>query len=177
METLITDAMAGLVGQRLETRISYPVSASDIRRWALAVYYPAPPPRQFFDVEWAAASAWRGIVAPADFNPFAWSSAEVLAPAVAPIDADRAYVAVGATEHLLGVAPPALTHGLNGGIEVLFGATVVRPGDVITSEAAISAYRERQGRLGRMLFTTTDHVWTNQRHEHVKTLRLTYIRY
>ena len=38
-------------------------------------------------------------------------------------------------------------------------------------------YTEREGRLGLMLFTTTEDTWTNQRGETVKTSRSTLIRY
>jgi hypothetical protein len=177
--TAVSDEMAALIGRPLETLVSFPIAASDIRRWAIAVYHPEPAPRRFWDEGSAEAAAWGGIVAPDDFNPFAWMPAGRRGPGpdVQPLEVDRSLVMAGATEHLLGVVPPALTHGLNGGIEVTYGQARMRPGDVITDTASISEYREREGRLGLMLFTTTDHVWTNQHAEHVKTQRLTYIRY
>jgi len=173
----VTDEMRSLIGEPLETLVSYPIDRSDIRRWALAVHYPEEPPRQFWDEEWSASSEWGGLVAPDEFNPFAWSVQERRRPDVAPVEVDRVYLMAGATEQLLGVAPPDLIHGLNGGIEVIYGDALMRPGDVITSTASISEYSERQGRLGLMLFTTTDQRWTNQVGEHVKTQRLTLIRY
>jgi hypothetical protein len=177
--TAISEEMRGLIGRPLETLVSFPIDTSDIRRWAIAVYYPEPPPRQHWDATSAEAAEWGGIIAPDEFNPFAWMSAERRGPGpeVEPLEADRTLLMAGATEHLLGVKPPDLTHGLNGGIEVVYGPAPMRPGDVITDTAAISEYAEREGRLGLMLFTTTDHVWMNQRGEHVKTQRLTYIRY
>jgi hypothetical protein len=177
MTSNVTDEMRGLLGRPLETSVSYPIDRNDIRRWAIAVYYPEAPPRQFVDEASAEAAAHGGMVAPDEFNPFAWASASRTGPGVAALEVDRVLLMAGATEHLLGVKPPELTHGLNGGIEVLYGEAPMRPGDVITDTAAISEYREREGRLGLMLFTTTDHVWVNQRGEHVKTQRLTYIRY
>jgi len=175
----ISDEMRGLVGRPLETLLSFPIGASDVRRWAIAVYYPEEPPRQFWDEASPEAGEWGGIVVPDDFNPFAWMSAERRGPdeGVPQLAVDHSLVMAGATEHLLGVRPPDLVHGLNGGIEVIYGPALMRPGDVITDTAAISEYREREGRLGLMLFTTTDHVWTNQNGEHVKTQRLTYIRH
>jgi MaoC dehydratase-like protein len=179
MTSVINDEMRGLIGRPLETVVSFPIDRSDIRRWALAVYYPEQPPGQFWDEQSPAAAAWGGLVAPLDFNPFAWMVARRSGPGpeVAPLEVDRTLVMAGATEHLLGVKPPDLVHGLNGGIEVTYGPARMRPGDMVTDNAAISDYTERQGRLGLMLFTTTDHRWTNQRGEHVKTQRLTYIRY
>ena len=176
-DSVVTDGMRALIGGPLETLVSWPIDRSDIRRWALAVYYPEPSPREFWDDGCAVATGWGGVVAPDDFNPFAWSVKHRRGPDVAPLEVDRAYVTAGATEQLLGVMPPPLTHGLNGGIEVHYGDAPMRPGDTITSPAAISEYTERRGRLGLMLFTTTDHVWTNQHGQHVKTSRLTYIRY
>ena len=45
-DSVITDEMRGAIGRVLRQRSSYPISASDIRRWAIAVYYPEPPPAQ-----------------------------------------------------------------------------------------------------------------------------------
>ena len=64
-----------------EPRLSYPVAASDIRRWAIAVYWPERPPPLFWDEEYAVTTRWGGIIAPQDFNPFAWP---VGRPAMAP---------------------------------------------------------------------------------------------
>jgi hypothetical protein len=177
--TAVTAEMLAIVGQRMETLVSFPIDTSDVRRWAIAVYHPEQPPRQFWDESSAEAAEWGGIVAPEEFNPFAWMVAERRGPdaGVTPIELDPKYRMSGAFEHLLGVQPPDLVRGLNGGIEVQYGSALMRPGDVITSTGAISEYREREGRLGRMLFTTLDHVWTNQAGEHVKTERNTYIRY
>jgi hypothetical protein len=175
MHSVITDDMRALIGRTLETRVSFPVDRSDIRRWAIAAYYPEEPPSRYWDE--GAADARGPLVAPLDFNPFAWMAASRVGPGVEPIDADPGTVRVGASEHLLGAMPPALFNGLNGGIEVEYGPARIRPGDVITNTASISEYREREGRLGLMLFTTTDNHWVNQHGEHVKTLRMTLIRY
>ena len=43
---------------------------------ALAVYYPDVPPRLFWDEEYARSTRHGGIVAPEDFNPFAWFTAD-----------------------------------------------------------------------------------------------------
>ncbi|MGE0880455.1 MAG: MaoC family dehydratase N-terminal domain-containing protein [Acidimicrobiia bacterium] len=165
----MTDEMRAILGRPYDTSVSFPIDKSDIRRWAIAVYYPERPPAEYI----------AGEVAPEEFNPFAWMPAERKGPGpdVTPIEVGREYHLAGATEQILGVQPPPLTHGLNGGIEIIYGDADMRAGDVITSTVSISEYSEREGRLGLMLFTTYDHVWTNQRGEHVKTQRLTYIRY
>jgi N-terminal half of MaoC dehydratase len=171
-ETNISAAMRGAIGSLLGRQVSYPVSASDIRKWALAVYYPNEPPRLFWDEAYAAGTVHGGIVAPEEFNPFGWMNAE---PAGLPPsnedrnDPDR-------TEKSLGIEGPGLKFQVNGGIEVAYGVRM-RPGDVITAEQRLAGYRERPGRLGLMLFTSSESVWTNQRDELVKRTTVTIIRY
>jgi hypothetical protein len=53
----------------------------------------------------------------------------------------------------------------------------MRPGDVVSSATSITGYREREGRLGLMLFTTMESNWTNQHGDLIKTQRSTLIRY
>ena len=74
--THITDEMRAAVGRELARMTSYPITDSDIRRWAVAVYYPEEPPRLFWDADYAAGTSFGGIVAPEEFNPFAWMVAE-----------------------------------------------------------------------------------------------------
>jgi len=76
IRTAISADMQKVVGSELSRMVSYPVAESDIRKWALAIYYPEEPPRRFWDEEAAAGSREGGIVAPEDFNPFAWMRAE-----------------------------------------------------------------------------------------------------
>ena len=61
-------------------------------------------------------------------------------------------------------------------MEVEYGVRM-RPGDVITSVRSLSGYREREGRLGLMLFTVTEDNWTNQNDELVRRRVSTAIRY
>ena len=70
--THITPQMRDIVGLELRRATSFPITDSDIRRWAIAVYYPEPAPRLFWDAEYAAGTSHGGIVAPEEFNPFAW---------------------------------------------------------------------------------------------------------
>jgi len=170
-DTYISEEMQAAVGTELDRRVSYPITVSDIRRWAMAVYYPEEPPRLFWDEEYAATTRHGGIVAPEEFNPFAWMSAE---PAGVPQgkggnDPDH-------TEKQIGIQGPGLAFMLNGGMDIEYGARM-RPGDVITSVSRLAGYRERPGRLGRMLFSMTESTWTNQQDQMVRRSINTLIRY
>src|SRR3954453_12530158 len=148
--THITPAMRDIVGLELRRSTSFPITDSDIRRWALAVYYPEPPPRLFWDAEYAAATRHGGIVAPEEFTPFAWMTRRD--PDAPASDEPVGFVS---PEETLGL-PAAETKSLiNGGTEVDYGVRM-RPGDVITSISRLAGYSEREGRLGLMLFTTTE---------------------
>jgi hypothetical protein len=162
--------MRAAVGTELGRLVSYPVSESDIRRWAVAVYHPEPPPRLFWDAAYAAGTVHGGIVAPEEFNPFAWLVAEP-AGGRPGRGAGPDYI-----EGAAGIPGPGLPHSVYGGMEVSYGVRI-RPGDVITSVTTLAGYDEHDGRVGRMLFTTTEAGWTNDRGEHVKRYRSTVIRY
>lgn len=172
-DSSISAAMRAAVGVELARQVSHPVSASDIRRWALAVYWPEPAPQLFLSEEYARRTVHRGIVAPEEFNPFAWSCAETWArnpEAVSdPNDPDN-------TEIQAGVPGPGLAFQLNGGMSVEYGDRM-RPGDVITGSRCLGPYTEREGRLGLMLFSTAEETWTNQSGRLVKRTVSTLIRY
>ena len=171
LETNISPAMRAAVGREYRRLTSFPVSRSDIRRWAIAIYYPQPPPRVFWDERVAAAGRHGGIVAPEDFNPFAWMTAS--GPAG---DADHDPYNSDLTEILLGITGPGLKFQLNGGVELEHGERM-RPGDIITAVSTVADYREREGKLGLMLFTTLQDEWTNQSGALVRRSRLNLIRY
>ena len=171
--THITPQMRDIVGLELRRSTSFPITDSDIRRWAIAVYYPEPAPRLFWDAEYAA-----GTVARRDRRPRGLQPVRVA-------DADRGRRRRGrpaptggfvSPEEVLGVEKAATQSLINGGTEVEYGVRM-RPGDVITSVTTLAGYSEREGRLGLMLFTTSEDTWTNQRGETVKTSRNTLIRY
>ncbi|MBM9464054.1 MaoC family dehydratase N-terminal domain-containing protein [Aeromicrobium sp. YIM 150415] len=163
------EELRAVLGEVVDWKISYPVSASDIRRWAVAVYYPDRPPPRYRDGE--AAPGSRVLVAPEEFNPFAWQVAEQMVPMIDPLprDPDR-------WEKAIGLAGPQLRHQLNGGCETSYGA-VMRVGDVIRSETRLHDYRRTAGRMGPMLVTVYESVWTNQDREMVRIERTTSIRY
>lgn len=170
IRSYISEEMRKAVGAEISRQTSFPVTDSDIRRWAIATYYPEAPPRLFWDAAYAAQTLHRGIVAPEDFNPFAWMAAEARG-----VDATRApnphWIEKG-----IGIQQPATSFGLNGGNDVEYGLRI-RPGDVISSVTTLAEYSERGGRLGLMLFTRTDDIWTNQDGGVVRRLRHTTIRY
>jgi hypothetical protein len=168
MTSFISAGMAGAVGRTISRRKSFPVAESDIRRWAIAVYWPDPPPRLFWDADYAAGTRHGGIVAPQEFNPFAWMPAESEAVPVTD-DAER-------IERVLGVEGPGLMFELNGGRAAEYGGRI-RPGDVITAVSRLAGYSEKTGRLGPMLFTVTEETWTNQIGALVVRSQMTSIRY
>ncbi len=164
VETLVTAEMVASQGVWGPETVSYPVSLSDIRKWAIAVYWPENPPRLFWDEEYARTTRREGIVAPEDFNPFAWAIETAL-----PLPL------------MLPSAEPGSTPGkganvLNGGqAETFF--TRIRPGDVITQRSRVADWNERTGRLGLMLFLRLETEWRNQRAELVKRRMATIIWY
>ncbi len=166
--------MQALIGREYGTpRRSLPIETSDIRRWAAAIYWPEPPPRLFWDAAYAASTSHGGIVAPEEFNPFAWFTED--GPNV-PSSFEGSVRAMG-IEEAFDVEGPATNAIMNGGIELRHGVRM-RPGDVITSGLTkLADYRERETRLGLMLFTMTETPWTNQNGEMVRISRSTLIRY
>lgn len=160
-KTLVTPDMEERRGVWGNERTSYPIGESDIRRWAIATYWPETPPRLFWDAEHAAATRWGGIVAPMDFNPFAW-------PPERPRPAARALPQKGPDGRRL--------TGLNGGQTDTYGVRM-RPGDVVTSRTRLKDWEEREGRMGLTLYTYTETEWRNQSDELVRTRISIGIRY
>jgi hypothetical protein len=161
--TNISDEMRAAIGKELGTRTSYPISASDIRKWAIAVYFPETPPEKYI----GAGGPHAPLVAPHEFNPFAWA-----APGRKPKKPD---VSASFLENQLGIKPPALDTVLNGGSVVEYGVPMME-GDVITATNRLDNYFEKQGKRGLMLFSSMKDEWTNQRGEMVKRTTSTVIR-
>jgi hypothetical protein len=174
VKTLITDEMRGIVGVVMEEETSFPIAASDIRRWALAVYYPEIPPAEFWDEDDPVTLARGGIVAPDEFNPLAWMAKD---PKAGRHPALGATPKVGAFEVALGVDPPEFRAVLQGEIRARYGEAQMRPGDVIHSATSITEYFERQGRMGLQLYTTLSEELTNQTGAWVKTVDTVFVRY
>ena len=127
----------------------------------------------FWDEDYAASTSYGGVVAPEEFNPFAWFTAD--GPVLPPTFEGQ--VRGADMEEAFGIAAPDTSFIMNGGLEMVHGARM-RPGDVITSgRTKLLEYRERQTRLGLMLISITETPWTNQRGEMVRITRGTGLRY
>lgn len=148
-QSLITPALRASLHVWSEPEISHPVDCSDIRKWAIAIYWPEVPPKIFWDAEYAKSTRWGGIIAPREFNPFAW-------PAIRP--ADRA---PKPSKRLPG------ERTMNGGQKEVYGVPI-RPGDIITSTSALVHVEEKVGKLGLTLYKSTEIRWTNQKEELVR---------
>ena len=159
--TYVTPQMREAQGEWGEARVAPPITETDIRRWAMATFYPQQPPRIYWDADYAASTRWGGIVAPPDFNPFAW-----------PVERPEGGQAGLAGQHPEG---KPLT-GMNGGQTDTYGAPM-RPGDVISARSRLVDWWEREGRLGHTLYVRSETEWRNQRDEHVKTRLSISIRY
>jgi acyl dehydratase len=159
--TLVTQEMMDAQGVWGPETTSYPVTESDIRKWAIATYWPETPPRIFWDAEYAKGTRFGSIIAPRDFNPFAW-----------PVERPRR----GGAGPVPGQTPKKGENILNGGQQDTFFAPM-RPGDVITSRTRLSHWNEREGRHGLTIFTFTETEWHNQDGELVKRRISTGVRY
>ncbi len=159
--TYVTDEMLASTGVWGPSRSSYPITETDIRRWAMATHYPKHPPRIYWDAEYAATTRYQSIIAPPDFNPFAWSIERPAALA----------------RGLSGRRPDGkpLT-GMNGGQTDTYGVPM-RPGDVISARSRLIGWEEREGRLGHTLYVRTEIEWRNQNDELVKTRISISVRY
>ena len=158
-ESLVTPDMIERKGVWGSTKVAPPISESDVRKWAIAVYWPDTPPPLFWDAVYAAGTRWGAILAPPDFNPFAW-----------PVERERATPRPKTQE------PRRKLRGMNGGQVETYGVAM-RPGDVITARNRLRDWDERETRLGQTLFVYSETEWRNQNDEIVKTRVSTAIRY
>jgi acyl dehydratase len=139
------------LGRPLAPDVAPQVGANDIRRWAIATWYPEDPPPEFLDEAAAARGPWGGLVAPRDFNPFAWAKCR-------PPDS---------YPWMRGMGSEPGRRGLNGGQRNRYFAPL-RPGDAISSVVTLVDAYEKTGRLGPMLFLVDEARWTNARGELVR---------
>ena len=158
--TLVTQEMRDRRDVWSEPIVSRPVSLNDIVKWGIAVYWPEQPPRLYWDEEYAKTTRFGGVIAPQDFNPFAW-----------PID--RPPPAKGLER---ATAAGVGERTMNGGQTDTYGAPM-RPGDLIRESRALVNWEEREGRLGLTIFAYTEIRWTNQNDEMVKSRTSVGIRY
>ena len=148
--TYVTPDMVERKGVWGTAHVSPPVSESDIRKWGIAVYWPETPPRVYWDTDYAKTTRYGGIIAPPDFNPFAW-----------PIVEERPERPAKKAR-----TGPRL-RGMNGGQVETYGVPM-RPGDVVTARNRLRDWDERDTRLGLTLFSYSELEWRNQRDELVK---------
>lgn len=156
-ETLIMPELREAKGRWSDTIHSPPVAMSDIRKWAIATYWPVTPPAIYWDESYASRTKWSGIIAPPDFNPFAW-----------PVYPRRWVTMPG--------PPGRRLTSLNGGQTETYGVPQ-RPGDVIAERERIQDFNERVGRFGLMLYVHVETEWTNQIGAFVRRRISTFIRY
>lgn len=169
----VSDAMRNAVGTEIGRSVSYPVGENDIRRWAIATYWPSEPPRRFID----APADGSPLIAPEEINVFAWASASSEASPNAIVKEVEGGINLDFTENQIGIEGPGLTKALNGGMRVEYTGVPIKAGDVITSVRTLGEYTEREGRLGLMLFSSTVDTWSNQDGDVVKRSSMTLIRY
>ena len=124
-----------------------PIRDSDIRRWALAVYWPETPPRRF----WATDAE---MVAPEEFNPFAW-------PAPRPRREDQRAPAERRPD------PRQVRGRVNGGCRVRYGEPM-RPGDRVRRRVRLQGWRVTGSARGPLLLVDYEHEWRNDRDDLVR---------
>jgi len=159
---LVTEGMRRAVGVWDEwSAWSAPIRDSDIRRWALAVYWPEPPPRRFWDERFAASTATGELVAPEEFNPFAWP---------APRTANAARRAAPDRQP----DPRAVRGRVNGGCRATYGVAM-RPDDCVRRRVRLHTWRTTSSARGPLLIVEYEHEWRNQRDEVVRVAVYTLI--
>ena len=142
--TFLTQETIDKIGRVLPAVATPPVGANDIARWAIATYWPEPPPVRYLDAHVAAKGPWAGIVAPRDFDPFAWMP-------------NRPW----AGDWLWGMGTEPGQRILNGGQHNRY-AEPIRPGDVISVTRRFVDVIERDTKRGPMVFFTSEFRWENQ---------------
>jgi hydroxyacyl-ACP dehydratase HTD2-like protein with hotdog domain len=98
----------------------------------------------YWDRDYAATTRWGSIIAPPDFNPFAW-----------PISRPHS-TGDGRTRRRV-----------NGGVQMQFGVPM-RPGDRIQARSRIEGWQPKSGCTGDLLLVDFAHEWRNQRAETVR---------
>jgi acyl dehydratase len=157
--TFLDAATVAKIGRVLPPVSAPPVGANDIARWAVATYWPERPPAEFLDPAVAEKGPWGGIVAPRDFDPFAWMP-------------DRPW----SGDWLYGMGTEPGTRVLNGGQHNLYGVPI-RPGDVISVTRRFVDVVEHQTKRGPMVFFTSEMRWENQDGELIRVGEQTTIYY
>ena len=163
-ETLVTPEMIANKGVWGPIRTSPPISLSDIRKWAIATYWPETPPPIYWDEDYAKTTRHGSIIAPLDFNPFAW-----------PIHRPKRQN-LPRTEQTGANQQRRRTTGMNGGQVDEYGKPM-RAGDIIRAKTRLKDWEEREGRLGLTLYAYSETLWLNQHDDMVRLRTSTAIRF
>lgn len=155
----LDEATIEMIGRTLPPVAAPAVGANDIARWAIATYWPERPPAIYTNAKAAAATPWSGIVAPRDFDPFAWMP-------------NRPW----SGDWLWGMGTEPGKRLLNGGQRNRY-VQPIRPGDVISVTRRFVDVVERETKRGPMVFFTSEFRWTNQHDEPVRIGEQTTIYY
>ena len=142
--TFLTQETIDTIGRVLPPVAAPAVGANDIARWAIATYWPKPPPARYLEAGVAAKGPWGGIVAPRDFDPFAWMP-------------NRPW----AGDWLWGMGAEPGKRVLNGGQHNRY-VEPIRPGDVIAVTRRFVDVTERETKRGPMVFFRSEFRWENQ---------------
>jgi len=155
---LVTDGMRRMRGVWDDWgNWSAPIRDSDVRRWAIAVYWPELPPRRFWDETAVSSSSAGGLVVPEEFNPFAWPAPGEASTASSPSRGrDRR------------PDPQQVRQRVNGGCRTVYGVRM-RVGDRIRRRVRLLGWTSVNGTRDRMLFVDYEHEWQNHDHELVRT--------
>jgi len=154
-EAGIPDEVKAMIGTMTEPMIME-VERGSIRRYADAIDDTNP---LFRDAEYAKNSRYGEIICPPGF--FGW-----------PLKG-------GGLEQMMGMLMPAMMKTglfriLDGGVDYEFFVPV-RAGDILTSYAKVADIREREGKSGKMMFTTIEQTYLNQNGDKVAVARSTII--
>jgi len=151
--TFLDEATIGKIGRTLPPVASRPVPFSAAAASTKAAGGGS------VDAAAAEKGPWGGVVAPRDFDPFAWMP-------------DRPW----AGDWLWGMGTEPGRRVLNGGQRSVHGPPV-RPGDVISASRRFVDVVERETKRGAMVFFTSEFRWENQHGELVKLAEQTTIYY
>lgn len=151
-DSIITDEMKAAVGVESEPSV-YEIERSSIRRWAESIGDPNP---LYRDEEYARSKGYRSLVAPPGF----------IAQYAFPVKYG------GGGGHIRS----PFTRNLNGGNEYEFFKPI-QAGDTISATRKIAELRERDGKMGKMLFIITEITYKNQDGEIVAKSHGTHITY
>ncbi|MCK4723141.1 MAG: MaoC family dehydratase N-terminal domain-containing protein [Dehalococcoidia bacterium] len=154
-ESILTDEIKAMIGT-LSEPVIMEVGRVAIRRYADAVGDDNP---LFHEVEDAKAAGYEDIICPPGF--WGW-----------PI---KGRATIGGMSIVGAVLVKAgLFRILDGGVDQEFYIPI-RAGDILTSYSKIADIREREGKTGRMIFTTVETTYLNQNGDTVAVNRATII--